>query len=109
MDLTPMLCVLFMGAFLRAQQLTRGMGAPQGWCQDFMYIATWCTLLQAVVRVDEVFDKSKGLFSLRTICGILQYFLLILVHLSAIGIVVALFVMTPETANGVGSAMTLLF
>merc|ERR1719235_1670730 len=45
----PMLCVLFLAARMRALQLTRNKGAPQGWAQDAMRFATVCVLAQLIV------------------------------------------------------------
>jgi len=42
----PMLAVLFIGTRLRALQMTNNQGAPQGWVQDGMYLATWSILIQ---------------------------------------------------------------
>merc|ERR1719218_386912 len=42
----PMLAILFVGTRMRALQLTNNRGAPQGWCQDGMYMATWSILIQ---------------------------------------------------------------
>merc|ERR1719502_2280732 len=42
----PMLAILFVGTRMRALQLTNNKGAPQGWAQDGMYMATWAILLQ---------------------------------------------------------------
>merc|ERR1719262_1420218 len=42
----PMLAILFVGTRMRALQLTMNKGAPQGWAQDGMYMATWSILLQ---------------------------------------------------------------
>merc|ERR1719160_1242770 len=42
----PMLAILFVGTRMRALQLTQNRGAPQGWVQDGMYMATWAILLQ---------------------------------------------------------------
>merc|ERR1719265_550977 len=42
----PMLSILFVAARLRAMTLTNWKGAPQGWCQDGMYMATWSILIQ---------------------------------------------------------------
>merc|ERR1719393_843933 len=42
----PMLAILFVGTRMRALQLTNNRGAPQGWAQDGMYMATWAILLQ---------------------------------------------------------------
>merc|ERR1719248_255833 len=42
----PMLSILFVGTRMYALQLTNQKGAPQGWCQDGMYMATWSVLIQ---------------------------------------------------------------
>merc|ERR550537_493259 len=42
----PMLSILFVATRMRAMTLTNWKGAPQGWAQDGMYMATWSILLQ---------------------------------------------------------------
>merc|ERR1719191_364857 len=42
----PMLAILFVGTRMRALYLTNNRGAPQGWVQDGMYMATWAVLVQ---------------------------------------------------------------
>merc|ERR1719261_2351661 len=42
----PMLAVLFIATRMRALQLTDNKGAPQGWVQDGMYLATWSVMIQ---------------------------------------------------------------
>merc|ERR1719247_3759679 len=42
----PMLAILFVATRMRALQITRNRGAPQGWVQDGMYMATWAVLIQ---------------------------------------------------------------
>merc|ERR1719281_56995 len=42
----PMLAILFVGTRMRALQITKNRGAPQGWVQDGMYMATWSILIQ---------------------------------------------------------------
>merc|ERR1719217_348481 len=37
----PMLAILFVGTRMRALMITNNRGAPQGWVQDGMYMATW--------------------------------------------------------------------
>merc|ERR1719465_374179 len=37
----PMLCILFVATRMRALQMTQNRGAPQGWVQDGMYLASW--------------------------------------------------------------------
>merc|ERR1719214_235594 len=45
----PMLAILFVGTRMRALMLTDNKGAPQGWVQDGMYMATWSLLIQFVM------------------------------------------------------------
>merc|ERR1719313_2517162 len=45
----PMLSILFVGTRMYALQITDWRGAPQGWCQDGMYMATWSLLIQFVM------------------------------------------------------------
>merc|ERR1719310_2460228 len=42
----PMLSILFVATRMRAMTLTNNKGAPQGWAQDGMYMATWSILIQ---------------------------------------------------------------
>merc|ERR1719253_186766 len=44
----PMLAVLFLGARMRALQLSQQKGSPQCWAQDAMYIASIAVLVQVV-------------------------------------------------------------
>merc|ERR550537_1004884 len=42
----PMLSILFVATRMRALQMTQNQGAPQGWVQDGMYLASWSVLIQ---------------------------------------------------------------
>merc|ERR1719420_343290 len=42
----PMLAILFVGTRMQALLITNNRGAPQGWVQDGMYMATWAVLIQ---------------------------------------------------------------
>merc|ERR1719321_2510510 len=42
----PMLSILFVATRMRALQMTQNKGAPQGWVQDGMYLASWSVLIQ---------------------------------------------------------------
>merc|ERR1719271_827637 len=42
----PMLAILFVGTRMRALLITNNRGAPPGWAQDGMYMATWAVLIQ---------------------------------------------------------------
>merc|ERR1719161_649371 len=41
-----MLSILFVGTRMPALLITNNKGAPQGWVQDGMYMATWAVLIQ---------------------------------------------------------------
>ncbi len=41
-----MLSVLFIGLRMRALQITNQKGAPQGWAQQGMFLATYAVLVQ---------------------------------------------------------------
>ena len=53
----PMMRALFLGTRMRALQLSRNKGAPQGWAQDFMMLATWAIFFD-LVMVQELFNES---------------------------------------------------
>merc|ERR1719155_259069 len=42
----PMISVLFIATRMRALQISDNKGAPQGWAQDGMYLASWALLIQ---------------------------------------------------------------
>jgi len=119
-DFAPMLGVLFLGLLLRALQLTGGTGAPQPWGQTFMYSATMACLLMIVARVDLLFcppapdTKPEGpqiSAPLSTkgskFCAILQYLCMLVMYTSVLFVIVALFTMTPQTADGTGAVIHL--
>merc|ERR1719324_698685 len=70
----PMLAVLFIGLRMRALQITDNKGSPQKWAQQAMFLATYAVLLQVLLGV----------------------------YGGAITLVVALFKITPENADGEG-------
>jgi hypothetical protein len=113
----PMLSILFVGTRMLALQLTDSKGAPQGWCQDGMYMATWSLLIQFVMvlitpcatgvpaEVDEDGNikwepENKILFYCVVTIRVLGF---ILLYAGIITVVVGLYTMTPETANGRGA------
>merc|ERR1719428_2165864 len=56
----PMLCILFIATRMRALQITQNRGAPQGWVQDGMYLASWSVMIQFVMcLVMPVFTGKK--------------------------------------------------
>merc|ERR1719152_754468 len=55
----PMLSVLFIGLRMRALQITNQKGAPQGWAQQGMFLATYAVLIQVLmVLLMPIFTRS---------------------------------------------------
>merc|ERR1719478_2034344 len=119
----PMLSILFVGTRMRALQLTDRKGAPQGWCQDGMYMATWSILIQFMMvlliplctlvmegkathpEMDEDGHpkfKPEGKIAL-VIVEIIRWLAFILLYGGVITVMVGIWTMTPETANGRGA------
>jgi len=113
----PMLSILFVGTRMYALQITDSKGAPQGWVQDGMFMATWSLLIQFVMvlvtpcatgepgQVDEDGNikwepDNKILFYCVVTIRILGFFLL---YGGIITVITGLYTMTPETANGRGA------
>merc|ERR1719253_742950 len=113
----PMLSILFVGTRMRALLLTNNRGAPQGWCQDGMYMATWSLLIQFVMvlvtpcatgvpaQVDEDGNikwapEHPILFYAVVAIRVLGFLLL---YGGIITVIVGVYTMTPETANGRGA------
>jgi len=113
----PMLSILFVATRMLALQLTDSKGAPQGWAQDGMYMATWSLLIQFVMvlvtpcatgepaQVDEDGNikwepDNKILFYIVVTIRALGF---ILLYAGIITVIVGLYTMTPETANGRGA------
>merc|ERR1719324_1831364 len=119
----PMLSILFVATRMRALTLTNWKGAPQGWAQDGMYMATWAILLQFLMVLlipvctlvmegkathPELDDDGNvkwnpgGKFALIVVQCIrwLGFFLL---YGGTITVMVGIWTMTPENANGRGA------
>merc|ERR1719359_336612 len=113
----PMLAILFVGTRMRALQLTSNKGAPQGWVQDGMYMATWAVLIQFLmvllvglstagpVQLDEdgtpKWEPSNPI--LVYVASGLKWLTFIFLYGGIIAVIVGVYTMTPETANGRGS------
>jgi len=113
----PMLAILFVGTRMRALMITNNRGAPQGWAQDGMYMATWAVLIQFLmvlvvgiasggrVECDEdgtpKWEPSNKF--LVWIALALKWITFIFLYGGVIAVIVAVYTMTPETANGRGS------
>merc|ERR1719440_1935314 len=113
----PMLAILFVGTRMRALLITNNKGAPQGWVQDGMYMATWAVLIQFLMcmvvplvtgspaKTDEdgtpIYEPSNK-FLVWIALG-LKWLTFIFLYGGMIAVVVGVYTMTPETANGRGS------
>merc|ERR1719486_1848824 len=112
----PMLAILFVATRMRALQITQQKGAPQGWAQDGMYMATWAVAIQfwmclammffsVKIETDEdgnvknVFENQIGVWTVM----IIKYIGLLLLYGGVITVITSIFLITPETANGRGS------
>merc|ERR1719440_1210795 len=113
----PMLAILFVGTRMRALRITDNKGAPQGWAQDGMYMATWALLIQFLFGLimplctgqETPCDEDgtpkyepKHPIALYAVLA-LKWLTYIFLYGGAITVVVGVYTMTPETANGRGS------
>jgi len=117
----PMLCVLFIATRMRALQISDNKGAPQGWAQDGMYLASWSLLIQflmclimplftgatyqtdsldgSVSATKEPVKNQMGAY----VVTVVRYLALIALYVGVICVITSVFTITPETANGRGS------
>jgi len=114
----PMLAILFVACRMRALRITNNRGAPQGYAQDGMYMATWAVLIQFLMcliipcctgstehKCDEdgtpVYKPENpiALYCVLTLKWITYIFL----YGGVVAVIVGLYTMTPETANGRGA------
>jgi hypothetical protein len=109
----PLICVLFVACRMRALQITQQQGSPQSWAQDCMYLCVLATCIQvlccllmpvftnAATVVDE---QGHPDFDFRPLFGayvvsVIKYIALMCLHGGVIGVSIAIFTMTPETAR----------
>merc|ERR1719263_2721266 len=121
----PMLSVLFIATRMRALQMTQNKGAPQGWVQDGMYLASWAVLIQFMMcLLMPIFTGKK--FTPDTLDGaqkttdkdinampggkagaiavtVVRYSALLALLGGVAAVITGAIIMTPETANGRGS------
>merc|ERR1719337_98641 len=113
----PILAILFVGTRMRALQMTNNKGAPQGWAQDGMYLATWSLFLQfwmvvlasactgEKAKTDEdgnVTWKPNNIYAFYAVQTI-RWFSVLALWGGVIAVIVSVFTITPETANGRGA------
>merc|ERR1719487_1110673 len=112
----PMLSILFVTTRMYALLITDNKGAPQAWVQDGMYMATWSLLISFMsclisglvmneVETDEdgnVVNKFSNKY-VGIVVTVIRYLSMLLLYGGIVMVIVGLFVMTPETANGRGA------
>jgi len=116
----PMISVLFVATRMRALQITENKGAPQGWAQDGMYLATWALLIQFFMCLlmpiftgvkytpDSLDASTKDTTKISNPVGawcvtIIRYVAMIALYVGIVTVIISVFTITPETANGRGS------
>merc|ERR1719421_1128380 len=121
----PMLSILFVATRMRALQMTQNKGAPQGWVQDGMYLASWSILIQFMMcLIMPLFTGKK--YTPDTLDGsqhptegdskdmpggkagaitvtVVRYVALLALLGGVATVITGAIIMTPETANGRGS------
>merc|ERR1719191_2259316 len=118
----PMIAVLFIATRMRALQMTDNKGAPQGWVQDGMYLATWSILIQFLMCLIMPFFTGKPYtpdsldapvskenetnvsnYWGAAVVTFIRYAALVALLGGIATVAVGVYMMTPETANGRGS------
>merc|ERR1719329_2020522 len=113
----PMLAILFVGTRMRALLITNNKGAPQGWVQDGMYMATWALLIQFLFGLivpcctgvatpcdEDGTPKYEPSHPIALYCVLaLKWITYIFLYGGVIAVITGVYTMTPETANGRGS------
>merc|ERR1719359_890200 len=112
----PMLSILFVTTRMYALLITDKKGAPQRWVQDGFYMCTWSLFisfwmcLATAFAMDKVKTDDDGnvvnQFENRYVAiavTVVRYLSMVLLYGGIICVIVGLFTMTPETANGRGS------
>jgi hypothetical protein len=116
----PMLSILFIATRMRALQLAKATdgtippeAGPPGYAQDAMFLCTWAVLVQVCMallvclltcggrpQMDEDGNVKKpegGNFIVGIILDIIKYLSMIAMYGGIVTIIVAIFLMTPET------------
>merc|ERR1711937_564554 len=121
----PMLSVLFVATRMRALQMTQNKGAPQGWVQDGMYLASWAILIQFLMcllmpiftgrkftpdtldgsqkTTDDDINAMPGGKAGAIAVTVVRYTALLALLGGVAAVITGAIIMTPETANGRGS------
>merc|ERR1719263_2659538 len=111
----PMLSILFVGLRMRALQITKQQGQPQGWAQEAMFLCTYAVMIQVFMvlllplftRSAPVMDadgnvKPQGTGVMAWVLVALRYLCFTALYGGVVTVIYALFVITVETADGSG-------
>jgi len=105
------LSVLFLGARMRALQITNNKGAPQGWAQDCMFLCVVSVFLQAIMAIITTFmaprtgERDAGGNKAAAGVALFQFLLMLVMHAGALAVIISVFMITPDTATGRGSVL----
>jgi len=114
----PMLAILFMHSFLKAASITNDQGVagrPQGFAQDYMFVATYAMLFQLMLcLVNGLFFTAPANTKLMRSCGdlvraglslvsILFYLSMLTVFTCTLMVLASVFTISPHTATGEGA------
>lgn len=116
----PMLSILFVTTRMYALLITDNKGAPPAWVQDGMFMATWSVFISFMaclgtslfmdkVETDDdgnIVNKFSNTYLAIVMTG-LRYLTMFLLYGGILLVIVGIFEMTPETANGRGSVPVL--
>lgn len=114
----PMLAVLFMESWVKASSIkteTGKIGQPQGYAQDYMFVATYALLLQLVLCLanglvftlpqDSKVMRSCGTWIRAGLASISAgfYLSMVTVYTCTLMVLVSLFTNSPKAATGAGA------
>eukprot|EP00927_Polykrikos_kofoidii_P071423 TRINITY_DN67684_c0_g1_i1.p1 TRINITY_DN67684_c0_g1~~TRINITY_DN67684_c0_g1_i1.p1 ORF type:complete len:795 (-),score=76.91 TRINITY_DN67684_c0_g1_i1:108-2345(-) len=110
-EFAPILGIAFLACKMRAMQITRTEGNPPSWAEDLMLMSVFATVLQMICRIlMPVFVSAAAdmdvhdEYELRSMAGayvvtFVNYVASLAIHVCLFGQCVAIFTMTPETAQ----------
>jgi len=116
MTFAPMLSIIFVATRMYALAITDNKGSPPVWVQDCMYVATWTLQISGLIclasglfmgRAEADWDGNVvNKFSnwyLGIVSVAMRYISMLFLYGAMSMVILGLFTMTPESANGHGS------
>merc|ERR1719353_1704466 len=111
-NFAPMLCILFVGARMRALQIDPKHGNPQKWAQNCMFLCTYSVLLQTILVIllpfvtkceckrgasegDVVFELENR--TLGVVMTVIRYVALLALYGGFTGVMVSVFLIEHPT------------